>query len=242
MQFPHSLANTGVNKLPDKTLIVSMIIDDPEQISDLVLQTRFVHILGAGLNKQKPANNAVLDISARGWNPIPIHPRDAGGSIAGYPIRPDIEDGTEPEIVVLFLAPKRARDAVKKLLIRYYEKPPLIWFQPGSEDSISEDWLENAGWDQVKNDCIVRFIQRHDLSRKPQVIPWFKQTQSEDGSGCSVWTAHEFQENSGKPETELEWIGDLRDLEYSNMSIPNYIRNLRKEGESLEECARRLAN
>ena len=42
----------GVNKLPDKTHIVNMIIGDEEQISDLVLQTRFVHILGAGLNKQ----------------------------------------------------------------------------------------------------------------------------------------------------------------------------------------------
>ena len=218
------------------------MISDSEQLRDIVLQTRFVHILGAGLNHEKPAHNAVLDISSRGWNPIPIHPKDAGGSIAGYPIRPNIEDGIEPEIVVLFLAPQRAREAVKRLLITNYENPPLIWFQPGSEDSISEIWLDDARWDQVRNDCIVRFIQRHDLSRKPQVIPWFKQTQNEDDSGCSIWTVHEFQENSGKPETELEWIGDLRDLEYSRMSIPNYIRNLRKEGENLDECARRLAN
>ena len=53
---------------------------------------------------------------------------------------------------------------------------------------------------------------------------------------------HEFQEDSEKSETELEWIGDLRDLEFSKSSIPNYIRSLRDEGESLEECARRLAN
>ena len=206
-----------------------MRMNDSNRLLDLVSQTKFVHILGAGLNSERPAHSAVNDLSERGWNPIPIHPRDAGASIFGYPIRPMIEDGIEPEIVVLFLAPERAREAVRKLLLRNYESPPLIWFQLGAEDSISED-------------CIVRFVQRHDLVREPQVIPWFKQVQSDDDSGCSVWSVHEWQENSEKSKTELEWIGDLRDLENSNSSIPNYIRGLRNEGESLEKCARRLAN
>ena len=219
-----------------------MRVHDSNQLINLVLQTEFVHILGAGLNSEKPANSAVKDVSERGWNPIPIHPKDAGTSISGYPIRPMIEDGIGPEIVVLFLAPERARAAIRKLLIRNYESPPLIWFQLGAEDDLSEDWLQNAGWKFVKDDCIVRFVQRHDLVREPQVIPWCKQVQSDDDSGCSVWSVQEWQENSEKVKTELEWIGDLRDLENSNSSIPNYIRGLRNEGESLEECARRLAN
>jgi hypothetical protein len=219
-----------------------MRVYDSEQLINLVSETKFVHILGAGLNSEKPANSAVKDLSERGWNPIPIHPKDAGASISGYPIRPMIEDGIGPEIVVLFLAPERAREAIRKLLIRNYESPPLIWFQLGAEDDLSEDWLQNAGWKFVKDDCIVRFAQRHDLVREPQVIPWFKQVQSDDDSGCSVWSVHEWQENSEKSKTKLEWIGDLKDLENSITSIPNYIRSLRNEGESLEECARRLAN
>ena len=219
-----------------------MRVHDSNQLINLVLQTEFVHILGAGLNSEKPANSAVKDLSERGWNPIPIHPKDAGASISGYPIRPMIEDGIGPEIVVLFLAPERAREAIRKLLIRNYEFPPLIWFQLGAEDGISEDWLQDAGWKFVKDDCMVRFVQRHDLIREPQVIPWFKQVQSDDDSGCSVWSIHEWKENSEKAKTELEWIGDLRDLENSYSSIPNYIRGLRNEDESLEECARRLAN
>ena len=219
-----------------------MRVYDSEQLINLVLKSKFVHILGAGLNLEKPANSAVYDLSERGWNPIPIHPKDAGASISGYPIRPMIEDGIEPDIVVLFLAPERAREAVRKLLLRNYESPPLIWFQLGAEDGLSEDWLQDAGWKFGKDDCIVRFVQRHDLVREPQVIPWFKQVQSNDGSGCSAWSVHEWQENFEKSKTELEWIGDLRDLENSIASIPNYIRSLRNEGESLEECARRLAN
>ena len=163
-----------------------MIMSDCKQLEDLVLQTKFVHILGAGVNPEKPANSAVSDLSERGWNPIPIHPRDAGASIGGYPIRPKIEDGVLTEIVVLFLAPARAREAVKRLLITNHGSPPLIWFQHGSEDAIAESWLDDAGWNYVKNDCIVRFVQRNDLTRDPELIPWFKQVQSDDGSGCSV--------------------------------------------------------
>ena len=80
-----------------------MRVDDSEQLINLVLKSKFIHILGAGLNSERPAHSAVNDLSERGWNPIPIHPRDAGASISGYPIRPMIEDGIEPEIVVLFL-------------------------------------------------------------------------------------------------------------------------------------------
>ncbi len=103
-----------------------MRVHDSNQLINLVSETKFVHILGAGLNSEKPANSAVKDLSERGWNPIPIHPKDAGASISGYPIRPMIEDGIGPEIVVLFLAPERAREAVRKLLLRNHETPPLI--------------------------------------------------------------------------------------------------------------------
>ena len=215
---------------------------DTSQLIELVSNTEFVHILGAGLNSERPANNAVQDLSERGWNPVPIHPRDAGGSIAGHPIRSTIEDGIQTDIVVLFLAPERAREVVKKLLITNPDYSPLVWFQEGAEDEVAENWLNDAGWNFVKQDCIVRFVQRYDLFREPQVIPWFKQVQSDNESGCSVWSVHEYLEDCKKPTTELEWVGDLRDLESSYMTIPNYIRSLRKEGESLEECARRLAN
>ena len=219
-----------------------MRMSDSEQLRELISQTKFVHVLGAGMNTEKPANTAISDLSERGWNPVPIHPRDAGASIVGFPIRPRIEDGVFPEVVVLFLAPERAREAVKRLLVTNYDYPALVWFQHGAEDTTAEGWLEEAGWNYVKEDCIVRFVQRQDLSRESEEIPWFKQVQSDDGSGCSVWSVHEFREDAEKSSTELEWIGDLRDLELSKSSIPNYIRSLRNEGESLEECARRLAN
>ena len=219
-----------------------MRMSDSEELKGLISRAKFVHVLGAGMNSEKPANRAISDLSERGWNPVPVHPRDAGASIVGYPVRPRIEEGVLPEVVVLFLAPERARDAVKRLLVTNYDSPALVWFQHGSEDTVAEGWLDVAGWGYVKNDCIVRFVQRHNLNTESEEIPWFKQVQSEAGAGCSVWSGHEFREDSEKSPTELEWIGDLRDLEFSESSIPNYIRSLRNDGESLEECARRLAN
>ena len=143
---------------------LGMGMSDSGRLRELMSQTKFVHILGAGMNSEKPANTAVSDLSERGWNPIPIHPRDAGASIGGYPIRPGIEDGVIPEVVVLFLAPERAREAVKRLLVTNYDSPALVWFQHGSEDTVAEGWLDDAGWNYAKNDCIVRFVQRHDLN------------------------------------------------------------------------------
>lgn len=219
-----------------------MLVTDPGETIEFLLKSEFMHVLGAGMNTEKPANSAINELSERGWNPIPVHPHDAGASIAGYPIRPNIEDGVTTDIVVIFLSPERARETVKRLLIKNYGSSPVIWFQHGAEDGITEGWLDDAGWQYVKNDCIVRFLERHDLSREPKKIPWFKQVQRDDDSGCSVWSVHDYKENSDKSETELEWIGDLRDLEQSNLPIPRYIRSLANEGESLESCARRLAN
>ena len=91
-----------------------------------------IHIIGASLNKERTAHTAVGEISQRGWRVVPVHPRDAGATISGIPIRSEIEEGVRIEIVVLFLAPERAREVIRKLLIRHINSPPLIWFQPGA--------------------------------------------------------------------------------------------------------------
>ena len=200
-----------------------------------------IHIIGAGLNKERTAHTAVEEISQRGWRVVPVHPRDAGATISGIPIRSEIEEGVRIEIVVLFLAPKRAREVIRKLLIRHINSPPLIWFQPGAEDEISISWLEDAGWKFVYDDCIVRFIERNNLKKPKISLPWFRQIIDEDESGCSIWTVHEVGEDLILPSTKVEWVGDLVELKQSNHIIPKYIRALVNDNESIEACARRLA-
>ena len=215
---------------------------DEESLVSAISDINSVHIIGAGLNKERTAHTAVGEISQRGWRVVPVHPRDAGATVSGSPIRSELEDGIELELVVLFLAPERAQKVVKKLLLKNLHHPPLIWYQPGAEDETSINWLEEAGWKVVYNDCIVRFLERNNMVISKIPLPWFRQVIDSDESGCSIWTVHGFGESSDLPVSKVEWVGDLLELEQSNHIIPKYIRGLVNENEDLENCARRLAN
>ena len=62
--------------------VKEMQLSDGKQLIGLITSMDFVHVLGAGLNTERPAHHAVHDLSGRGWTPVPVHPTDAGGSIA----------------------------------------------------------------------------------------------------------------------------------------------------------------
>lgn len=217
--------------------------DSHPGILETVVQAQSIHILGSGMKPERPAHQAILDLDKAGWRLIPVHPRDAGGSIAGRAIRPSIEDGVIPEIVVFFLAPERAKQAVQKLLFRFdRETMPLLWFQPGSEHEDVLEMLNEAGFPHIVDDCIVRFVKRHHLSASTPttVDSWYRQIASEDGDGCSVWTVHCPDEALLPPATTLEWCGDLHDLNVSEHTVARYIRSLVRVDETLEDAAVRL--
>ena len=123
-----------------------MLRDAHPAIAGVLRTATTIHVLGAGLNPEKPAHRAIHDLDGKGWRLVPVHPRDAGGAILGRPIRPALEDGIVPEIVVFFLAPERAKQAVRELTVRYgMESMPLLWFQPGSEHEDVLEMLNEAG-------------------------------------------------------------------------------------------------
>jgi len=218
--------------------------DSHPAIYETVRDAQSIHILGAGMNEQRPAHQAIHDLDGRGWRLVPIHPSDAGGSILGRPIRPRIEEGVVPEIVVFFLAPERARKAVLELMVRFpLIEMPLLWFQPGSEHEEVLEMLNEADITHIVDDCIVRFVQRHHLESAEQEVDdeWYLQTASSDGDGCSVWEVHGQKSTVTPPRESLEWVGDLDDLRASEHTIPRYIRSLKRSDESLKETAKRLA-
>ena len=237
-------ALTSVHKEVLEALIVRL--EDGVELHNAVSSAKVVHIFGAGLDPEKPAHKAVHELSARGWAVAPIHPRDAGSTINGFPIRPNLDEGLSPEIVVLFLAPGRARGVVRNLIISQdAESFPLVWFQHGAEDEDAIAALEEMGADYVIDDCIVVNSNTNDLRCKDSILPqtWCLQTASEDGDGCSVWTVHSSDsEGEVRITSELEWVGSLDDLSKSENTIPRYIRSLKQNNESLLELANRLAN
>ena len=221
-----------------------MLRDAHPAIAGVLRTATTIHVLGAGLNPEKPAHRAIHDLDGKGWRLVPVHPRDAGGAILGRPIRPALEDGIVPEIVVFFLAPERAKQAVRELTVRYgMESMPLLWFQPGSEHEDVLEMLNEAGILHIVDDCIVRFVQRHHLvsDHDHQATPWYLQVGSEDGSGCSVWSVETSMQTQSPPPTSLEWCGDALDLERSNHTVARYVRSLARPNETLPELALRLA-
>ena len=67
---------------------------DEEGIASLqtiLSNTEVIHIYGAGLNPERPAHSAVGELRDRGWAVAPLHPRDGGATIEGFPIRPELE-------------------------------------------------------------------------------------------------------------------------------------------------------
>ena len=223
-----------------------MDVSNSDMLVNLVSNTSTIHIFGSGLNKERPAHTAVKELSDRGWAVAPIHPKDGGATIEGFPIRPNLEEGIIPEIVVLFLAPERARNVIRKLILSLdSDNFPLIWFQLGAEDDDSIDALNQMGVKYVKDDCIVRFTQRNDLVCANSILPqkWCLQVKSPDEDGFSIWSLHSSEDSSlEQPATNLEWVGSLQDLEMSNHTIPRYIRSLKQDKETYIDLASRLAN
>ena len=223
-----------------------MRLRDGEVLTSRIVSSSTVHIYGAGLNKERPAHTAVKELSDRGWAIAPIHPKDGGATIDGFPIRPGLDEGIIPEIVVLFLAPERARAVVRNLIIRLdKDNFPLIWFQLGAEDDDAISALEDMEVDYVFDDCLVRYCDRYDLMCSDSILPqkWCLQTASEDGDGCSIWSVHSTDSaNLERPKEALEWVGSIDDLANSEHTIPRYIRSLSQTDETLYELSLRLSN
>ena len=148
-----------------------------------------------------------------------------------------------PEIVVLFLAPQRALEVVKRFLFRFQGPDfPLIWFQRGAKDDDAVSMLEEIGAKYVVEDCIVEYILRNSLSKSTnQNLPWYRQTKDMSQDGCSIWSAFSGNETDIEIVNGFEWTGDLLDLEFSQHIIPRYIRSMLKQDETLEQLALRLS-
>lgn len=204
-------------------------------------QTRSVHILGAGLNQDRPAHKAFHDMRGRGYRMIPVHPRDAGSTIEGMPIVPHPWASEEPELFVIFLSPVRTIALLRKWVIAG-RHIPFIWLQPGAESEDAIDLLRDADIPYSTGRCWVVTSLENDISCEDPLprLPWALQTTSTDGDGCSVWRYF----TAGSDfllEEPLEWVGDVMDLQTSNEQIPRYVRSLMEEGETLEDTAQRLA-
>lgn len=203
---------------------------------------RSVHILGAGLRQDRPAHQAFNDAGHLGYRMVPVHPKDAGNTLLGRPIRSHPWLDEEPELFVLFLSSERVISQLRSWLLDGREIP-FIWLQPGAESGEVIEFLESAKIRHSVGRCWVVTVRDGNIrcNNSIEKQKWYLQTTSLDGSECSIWRTFDFGTEHERSEP-LEWVGDYIDLSQSNETIPRYIRSLTGSGESLEQAAFRLAN
>ena len=200
-----------------------------------------VHLIGAGLNTERPAHRAFYDAGDRGFRMIPVHPKDAGSTILGRPIRSNPWGSENPELFVFFLSASSVIVELRKWLIKG-RNIPFIWLQPGAESPELEEFLSTSKIKYSTGRCWVVTVNKEDIICNNPIPeqPWCLQTTSVDGSNCSNW--HHFSAGSDHVRNApLEWVGDILDLQDGNEIIPRYIRSLVNEGETLEEASIRLS-
>ena len=118
------------------------------------LKTKNVRIalIGASNDKQKFGNQIYLDLRAKGYDILPINPKEKfiEGDKA-YAALNKMDD--VPDIVNFVVPPNIAMKVAKEAValgIKY------LWFQPGSESQELENWLKNTkGIKYLINSCIM---------------------------------------------------------------------------------------
>ena len=111
-----------------------------------------IALIGASNNQNKFGNRIYRDLRSKGYNVVPVNPRER--KIEGDRAYASIDIMEELPDIVNFVVPppiamKVAQDAVE-LGIDY------LWFQPGSESDELEKWLKGTnGIKYLINSCIM---------------------------------------------------------------------------------------
>lgn len=118
------------------------------------LKTKNVKIalIGASNDKQKFGNQIYLDLKSKGYDILPINPKEKfiEGDKA-YAALNEMDD--VPDIVNFVVPPNIAMKVAKEAVDLGIE---YLWFQPGSESQELENWLKNTkGIKYLINSCIM---------------------------------------------------------------------------------------
>jgi predicted CoA-binding protein len=111
-----------------------------------------IALIGASNDKQKFGNKIYIDLKSKGYNILPINPKEKfiEGDKA-YAALNEMDD--VPDIVNFVVPPNIAMKVAKEAVELGIE---YLWFQPGSESPELENWLKNTkGIKYLINSCIM---------------------------------------------------------------------------------------
>ena len=115
-------------------------------------QNAVIALIGASNDKHKYGNKIYRDLRSKGYNVIPINPKEE--TIEGDKAYTSIEQMDKlPDIANFVVSPHIAIKIAKHIANLGIKH---LWFQPGSESDELENWLKNTA--EIKylvNSCIM---------------------------------------------------------------------------------------
>lgn len=128
-----------------------------EIVREYVCRPSSVAVVGASPKEDRPVSGVMQYCMAHGFRVFPVNPQYAGSEILGQPCRADLRElPVVPDIVALFVSAKGHAAVLDSLRAMDGPRKPVVWMQPGAEDDASERAFREAGFDVVRDDCIMR--------------------------------------------------------------------------------------
>jgi predicted CoA-binding protein len=120
-----------------------------------------VAVVGASPKEDRPVFAVMKYCLAHGFRIFPVNPQYAGHEILGCFCYADLRQiPVVPDIVALFLSPKAHAPVREAMSAIASSGRPIVWMQPGAEDDESERLFLDAGFEVVRDDCIMRAHMR----------------------------------------------------------------------------------
>ena len=126
--------------------------DDLERV---LRETRTVAVLGAHLERHRPAFYVPDYLFAHGYRILPVNPHLVGRTLWDEPVVATLAELGEPvDVVDVFRRPAAVPEHVADILAMQ-PRPKVVWLQLGIRNDKAATELVAAGIDVVQNHCML---------------------------------------------------------------------------------------
>jgi predicted CoA-binding protein len=128
-----------------------MPLTRPEDIADLLQNSRTIAMVGASDNPSRPSFGVMKFLQDQGYRVLPVNPRITGEHVHGEYVWRDLSQIGEPiDIVDIFRKSEEAGDIVDQAIA---VGAKAVWMQLGVMDGAAAKRAEDAGLKVVMDHC-----------------------------------------------------------------------------------------
>jgi predicted CoA-binding protein len=124
-------------------------------IADVLQATRVIAVLGAHVERSRPAFFVPDYLSDRGYRVLPVNPSFVGRTQCGEPFRASLADLDTPvDLVDVFRHSAVVGEHLRELL-DLSPRPGTVWLQVGVRDDTLAARLEEVGIRVIQDRCLM---------------------------------------------------------------------------------------